>query len=116
MALDSVDRFLFARRTPSYDCLDFAADVWEAHTGENIRDRLADLLSHHGRRIGDARLQFERLPGPQDPCLVVLHSGRSDPHVGVYLRGRVLHLLGRSPEFTEPDIAARGFTKVRYFR
>lgn len=116
MTLASVDRFLFARRRPGYDCLDLVCDVWEAHTGERIRDRLGDLLASDGRRIGNARAGFRRLPEPADPCIVVFHSDRSDPHVGVFLRGRVFHLLGRSPEFTEPDVAARGFTRVRYFR
>lgn len=116
MPLATIDPFLFARRSPDYDCLDLVADVWEAHTGEKIRDRLADLMRGPDRKVGRTRGQFERLPGPVDPCIVVFHSGRSDPHCGVYLRGRVLHLLGRSPEFTEPDLAARGFTNVRYFR
>lgn len=116
MALASIDRFLFARRSATYDCLDLVAEVWEAHTGEDIRERLGDLLGADGRQIGKARTSFTRLARPEDPCIAVMHSDRGDPHVGVYLRGRILHLLGRSPEFMEPDVAARGFTRVRYFR
>lgn len=116
MALESIDRLLFARRSPEYDCLDLASEAWRELTGEDIRDRLGDLLGRAGRRIGAARSSFTRLRAPEDPCLVVFHSDRADPHVGVYVRGRVLHLLGRSPEFMEVDVAARGFTKIRYFR
>lgn len=116
MALDSIDPFLFARRSDNYDCLDFAAEVWEAVTGEDIRDRLGPLLGRGDRSIGSARTNFKRLRKPEDPCLVVFHSGRNDPHVGVFLRGRVLHLLQEAPEFMEVDVAARGFTHTRYFR
>lgn len=116
MALESVDRLLFARRSPEYDCLDLACEAWQELTGEDIRARLGELLGRAGRKIGATRSSFTRLREVEDPCLVVFHSDRGDPHVGVYLRGRVLHLLGRSPEYMELDVAARGFTKIRYFR
>ena len=116
MALASIDRFLFARRNKNYDCLDFAAEVWEAITAEDIRDRLGSLLNRNLRSVGSVRTNFKRLSEPEEPCFVVFHSDRNDAHVGVFLRGRVLHLLHSAPEFMELDVAGRGFTRVRFFR
>lgn len=118
----SVDRWLAHRhRGDAYNCLHFARDVWLDETGEDLRDRLGLLLaaSTAERRIGRARegvRAFRRLERPEDPCLVLMRRPRSEPHAGVYLRGRVLHLTERGAEFHEPAVASRGFTEVEYYR
>lgn len=116
----SVDAFLARRhRGDEYNCLHFARDVWLEATGEDLGARMADLLtsSTGERRIGARhRRAFERLDRPADPCLVMMRRGRTEPHVGVYLRGRVLHLTERGAEFHEPAIASRGFQEVEFYR
>jgi hypothetical protein len=109
-----VDAFLDRRRRKGYDCLNFTTEVWLALTGEDLRGRLHELTGP-GRRVGSAPRRFEKLACPQDPCLVVMHGRLGNPHIGVYLRGRVLHLLNY-PEFTQLEVATRGFTRVSYYR
>lgn len=109
-----VDDFLSRRRRRGYDCLNFTAEVWLACTGEDLQGRLQELLGPR-RRLGAGRRRFERLERPEEPCLVVMQSHRANPHIGVYLRGRVLHLL-HSAEFTKLEVATRGFTRVSYYR
>lgn len=117
----SIDRFLAARyRYGKYECLDFARDVWLWATGEDLSDRLGELISAgSGRRIARSRNEvraFCKLSAPVDPCLVLMRRPRSQPHAGVYLRGRVLHLTERGAEFHAPALASRGFTEVSYYR
>lgn len=115
----SVDRY-FARRydARTYNCLHFACDVWRDETGEDLSGRLAGLLGEpEERRVRREHLRaFERLAEPRSPCLVLMHSPREAPHVGVFLRGKVLHLSAeRGVEFAPVEVATRGFRTVRYF-
>lgn len=118
----SVDRWLSARHLgDEYNCLHFARDVWLAETGEDLEERLSGLLGSaaEGRRAArhrPDRSAMRRLDAPEDPCLVLMRRPRSQPHAGVYLRGRVLHLTERGAEFHEPGVAARGFSKLEYYR
>lgn len=114
-----VDDFLFARRRPDYDCFDFANDVWEAETGEDLRGQLgADLRDFMALlatgRTGARRLR--RIPRPSSPSIVVMRGRVGDLHVGVYLRGRVLHLKDAGPEYMEVEVASRGFNRVAFYR
>lgn len=113
-----VDDFLDRRRVPGvYDCLDFTVEVWRAETGEDLTGRLHSLVGagKASRQIGEAARRFRKLAKPADPCLVVMHGLCGDLHIGVYLRGRVLHLLAR-PEFMAVDVASRGFSKVSFYQ
>lgn len=103
----SVDRYLgktYDRRT--YNCVDFARDVWRDATGEDLGD-IYPPTPH-------ARGKLKRIAAPQDPCLVLMRS--TEAHLGVYLRGRVLHLTQAGAEFTEIPVATRGCGKVRFYR
>jgi hypothetical protein len=115
----TVDPYLSRRhRGDSYNCLHFAEDVWADLTGEDLRGRLGRLLSSAtpDRRVRASEVRrFERLDGPRDPCLVVMRRPRAELHVGVFLRGRVLHLQHNGAEFHEPAVASRGFSRVEYY-
>lgn len=118
MTLRSVDEFLLRKYRPDYTCLEFAADVWEAHTGTNI---MALLKSFHTpvndvkARRQSLRLGFE-LATPEDPCIVVMQRPKVTPHIGIYLRGRVLHLQPSGAEFQPVDVAARHFTRTKFYQ
>jgi len=115
-----VDRHLGARwRGDDYNCLHFATDVWRDLTGEDVTEGLIATMAQttaERRMTRRAVRAFSRLEGPQDPCLVLMRRPRSEPHVGVFMRGRVLHLTERGAEFMEPAVASRGFKEVVYFR
>lgn len=115
----SVDPFLERRyHDRTYDCLHFTREVWLTFTGEDIGDRLETLLGRGAERkvTREHRRLFTRLDAPEDPCLVVMRRPRSAPHTGVYVRGRVLHIMRRGVEFMPPEVASRGFTSVGYYR
>lgn len=119
MTLRSVDPFLDRRfdRT-RYNCLDFAAEVWMAAEGQDVRALLDGLVSTApaDRRVRrEHRRAFVRLDRPHDPCLVLMQRTRSTPHAGVYVRGRILHLKETGVEYQPAHIAALGFDRVGYY-
>lgn len=119
MTLLSVDPFLDRRyKSRSYDCLHFTREVWLAATGEDIGDRLETLLGRGRDRkvLRGHRRAFQRLSRPEDPSLALMRRPRSSPHIGVYIRGRILHISERGVEFMPPEVAARGFASVGYYR
>lgn len=77
-----------------YICSHFARDVWFDITGRDIGDLITaptSALSMH-RAIMAQEGDFKTLQSPQEPSLVLMRSKRQTPHVGVYLRSKVLHL------------------------
>lgn len=111
----SIDPLLSRRRSPGYDCSHFAAEAWEHETGENLADRLDGIFEEkRTARLSIAR-KFKRIKEPVSPCIVVMQPEKREPHVGVFIRGRVLHLRERA-EFMPLDVARRGFSKVRFYQ
>lgn len=113
----SIDRYLDRTfHKASYNCLHFTRDVWLDITGIDITERLAGLWHLPTKKVRrhNARA-FTALPGPTEPCLVLMQSPREAPHIGVYIRGRVLHITTHGVEHMPPDVASRGFKTIRYF-
>lgn len=106
-----------------YNCFDFAREVWLGITGEDIKDRLEILRNAIPDRKALARdiRSFRKLLEPEDPCLVMLKSPRTRPHIGVYLRGKLLHLA--TPSFVQLgvmferlDTVTWRFKKVAFYK
>jgi hypothetical protein len=101
----------------SYNCAHFVCDVWEQETGQHIGDTLAGVL--HAPRERKLKLpdvhRVTVLASPESPCLVLMRN-RWESHVGVYLRGKVLHLIETGVQYVPLDVACIGFPKVRFFR
>lgn len=113
--MKSVDPYLDRRwRRGEYTCLDHASEVWAALTGEPLHEDVRAFLER--RTLGRAaRLRIRRLPGPVDPC-VVLFRNAAGSHLGVYLRGRVLHLSERAgAQFVPLHVARISFTSVKFY-
>lgn len=110
----SLDHLLFRRRSADYDCLDFLAEAWLHVTGEDLRGRLG-ALQNRGRQLVGFSNRFQRLTRPISPCVVVMQAGDPEIHAGLYLNGRIMHLLDRA-EYTAPEVATRGFSRVRFYR
>lgn len=95
------DDFAGRRFHPArFNCWHFVAEVWERATGRE----LPDLTPSRGELRGavDAAagsggfvqlLGTGRLEPPQVPAIVLFRRDPDPPHVGVWLRGRVLHLV-----------------------
>lgn len=101
----SIDGFLGRVYEPGYKCLHFASDVWHYLTGVDIRSRL----------LGGHIASFRREERPVDPCIVLMQSRGVIPHVGVYYRGRVLHLTELGVQYQPVEIATLGFKTIRFY-
>lgn len=117
--MTSVDAFLDrVYNERHYNCLHFTVEVWRALTGEDIAERLDGLLSGP---VADRRIRrphtgaFLSLPDRRSPCLALMQRARIAPHVGIYLRGRVLHIRETGPAFEPLEIATYGWKKVRFY-
>lgn len=101
-----------------YNCAHFVLDVWLNETGQDILRLLEGVLCPPKTRkldIKEAR-NVEVLPAPISPCIVLMRN-RWQSHVGVWLRGRVLHLIEHSGvQYVPLEVAALGFSSVRFFR
>lgn len=105
------------RLSPSYNCAHYATDLWEHETGQDLGQALSGFLcSRRSRSVGpELRHEFERLPAPRSPCIVLFRRGRTTPHVGVFLRGRVQHLTRSGPIRQLVAVAGVGYTSVRFY-
>jgi hypothetical protein len=101
-----------------YTCLEFTAEVWKDITGEDIGDRLPILrVASAERRITPSDLRrFERLTAPVSPCIALIRRPKAVPHMGVFLRGNILHLNDMGASFQSPQFAGLGFTTMTYYR
>lgn len=112
----SVDVYFDRRyKRSEYNCLAFASEVWKDLTGQDIATPLAELLA--GGRVSRAQGQgFVRRDNLTDPCLVLMQRRRATPHVGVYVRGRVLHITESGVEYQPLDVVSRAFTSTRFYQ
>lgn len=111
---DSIlDRYL----SSEYNCAHYVADVWEHETGQDIRPVLSCFLTHKSERSASLTLvhSMRRIPRPTNPCIVLFRRVKATPHVGIFLRGRVLHLTDKGPIRQLLDVARIGYTSVRFY-
>lgn len=116
--LQSIDGFLDRQRGRDYNCFDFAAEVWAALTGEDIRKRvqgLARAISARKARPSDLK-GFKRLEQPANPCFVLMQRRKFVPHIGIYLDGRILHLTDKGVQFMPLMVARQYYVGAKYYR
>lgn len=115
----SIDEFFHRRyNRETYNCAHFAAEVWEKLTGESIAYKLRGILVPVKDKVISFELRhaFRRLQVPQSPCLVLLQRRKVSPHVGVFIRGRVLHLHEQGVEFQPLEVVSIGFQNTRFYK
>lgn len=102
-----------------YNCWHLARDVWRDMTGLD----LGDLTPHSTGRAALSRAaveaadgaQFVHLSEPRDPCIVLMMRRRRQPHVGVMMRRRVLHLTERGVLHQELSDLRGEFDQFEYY-
>lgn len=119
--MPSVDPLLGKTRTSEYDCLSFAVDAWRHLVGDvDVLERINALSNgvhtENGHVVLSAVRGFEKLDGPESPCFVVMQRTKTQPHIGVYWKGRVLHMKDRAVEYQPLAVAKRYFTKIGFYR
>lgn len=117
--MHSIDRYLCRRYHPvTYNCAHLVCEVWEELRGPAMAHVLRGFLLGHADRhalLSDLRtIRF--LVKPISPCVVLMQGNTAEPHVGVFIRGRILHCSpGRGTTHQDLMIATLGFSKVRFF-
>jgi hypothetical protein len=100
----------------SYTCLHFACDVWEDLTGTNVTPVFTEILPpKHGLLTKNTVKKFSRVPQPVDPCFVLMRNKSDTPHMGVYLRRRVLHLTGTGAKYESLDTLRGIYPDIRFY-
>lgn len=119
IANKSIDSFFHKKyNKDTYNCAHFASEVWEAICEESISKKLGELLLPFDQRTtkNSIRHSFKKLKVPESPCLVLMQRHRCNAHVGIYLRGKVLHIQEKGVEFLPLDIVTMGFDKIGFYK
>lgn len=114
-----IDEFFFRTYNKNtYNCAHLLAEAWLKITGQNIEFALTGFLRPaQARSVGiELRHKFTRLKKPEAPCIVLMGRRGATAHVGLYYRGKVLHIHASGTEFVPLDVASRGFNSVRFYR
>lgn len=97
-----------------YECRHHASEVWEAITGQPFDRQMLDFLE--GVTIGRAvRSQYKRIVKPSSPCIALFRNSVVS-HVGVYVRGKVLHLTERDGvQYVPVHVITTWYPIVRFY-
>ncbi len=115
----SIDCFLdrtYDKRT--YNCAHFVSEVWEYLTGVRIDDILKGFLLPPKERhvCPEIRHSFRKLDKPRGLCIVLMQRPRTDPHVGLFYKNKILHITESGPCLVPFEIATLGFKKVWFYK
>ena len=116
MAFDDYFNKVYNKNT--YNCAHFVCDVWEDITGDDIRESFRGFLLPFKSRTATfgMRHRFKRLVEPVEPSIVLMSNRTGTPHVGIYTRGKVLHIRECGGVQYQPlDMATFGHTYRRYY-
>lgn len=115
-----VDRWLDRKFQPGphgYNCFAFARDVWVELTGVDLgqqtpEHRSAALYQDRALQVANTLQPLEK---PASPCLVLLLGARTEPHVGVYYRNKILH-LNEKGVYYQPLSDIQGNREARFYK
>lgn len=119
MSNKSIDVFFHKKyNKDTYNCAHFASEVWEYLCNESISKSLGNFLLPFNQRTADMSLRhsFKKLKEPESPCIVLMQRHRCNAHVGVYVRGKVLHIQEHGVEFLPLNLVAIGFDKIGFYK
>lgn len=115
----SVDEYLGRTyHRERFNCFHLAAEVWMDLTSQDLIKLYGDAIRNgvESKKLSRRLIQgFREIRVVQDPCIVLLQNPRTSPHIGVYLRGRVLHIREHSGvRFEAIHFARLGFKTMRF--
>jgi hypothetical protein len=115
----SVDPYLArAYSLADMNCWHMVRDAWLELTGIDLGDRTPARITAAtlNATFGSDVPAFERLDGAQSPCLVLMRSPGAVPHVGLFLRGRVLQMTAAGASYMPLAVATAGFREIGFYR
>lgn len=114
----SIDKYLDKRyNLKTYNCVHFACDVYREETGNDIHEIFYGLLLSRAERFADFRKLRKMIKHsePVSPCIVLFQAPKTEPHVGVFIRGRVLHIQPDGVKFEELSTTSTFYSKVGFY-
>jgi hypothetical protein len=115
----SIEKYLDKKfDSSSYNCFNFVRDVWLELTGIDLGDQTpAEAgVEEYNRRALTVANTLTALDGPECPSIVLLQRARLEPHIGVYHKGKVLHLTKRGAYYMALDQVTPGYPKVSFYK
>ncbi len=113
----SVDQYFgFNYDRTKFNCLHFAKLVWANETGAKIEDEIFNFDRWNKNKVSNkfAR-KFVKLKKPVSPCIAIF-KGRIETHIGIFIRGKILHLTENGVQFQPVDVVSMTFFKVRFYQ
>lgn len=100
-----------------YNCWDLLRDAWRELTGIDIGHRTPSPATPLAmrRRFDREEADFVRLPEARSPSIVLMRRPKAVPHVGLFWRGKVLHIQPGGARYEPLAIAGLGFPEVRFY-
>lgn len=117
--MSSIDKFFGRKYHPrDYNCAHFAIDVLKETAGIELHAQFQMVFTGPQDRRADHSLfaGFRRIHHPVDNTFIIFRAPRVAPHVGIYLRGRVLHLQQQGVQFQYLDVVAINFHSYRLYQ
>lgn len=113
-----IDKFFGRKHHPkTYNCAHFVCDVLAELKSPEMGELLKGFLCAKKDRkiLKDDLSKITVLQKPVDLCVVLMQRPKASTHVGIYLKGKVLHLSSQSVQYQPLDVVAFGFKRVRFF-
>lgn len=107
----------------NYNCWDFIREIWLDHCGVDLGQRTPEdttIVAHRDafyKQWDEVHNKIvHELPGPADPCLVLMLRPKVLSHVGVHTKGNIIHLHPRMGVLVQ-DVrsATQGFPEIKWY-
>lgn len=101
----------------TYNCAHLVCEVWEDITGDNLSEILKGFLQPFKERTAELSIKnkLKRSKDPTDPCIVLMTQKNIEPHVGIYTKGKVLHIRELGVHYQPLAMASFGYSNRRYY-
>lgn len=114
----SIDKYFTRVYDPNnYNCAHFVCELWAELKGPEMGELLGGFLCKPSERVArksDLK-RFRVLTKPESPCVVFMQAPKAVTHVGIWLRGKVFHILSdRGVQYQPLEVATIGFKQVRF--
>ena len=103
----------------AYNCWHLVRDVWRDMTDVDLGDltppRTDNAALEEAAWVATDGPRFVRLERAEAPCIVLFRRRSQMPHVGVLLRGRVLHMRPSGVHHQALQDVAEEFDQVDFY-
>jgi hypothetical protein len=101
----------------SYNCAHLVCEAWQDITGDDLSEVLKGFLQPVKDRTAELSIKnkLKRSKELVSPCIVLMTHKNSEPHVGIYIDGKVLHIREIGVHYQPLEMASFGYSNRRYY-